>query len=43
LSDTVRGVGFDRKIRLAWLEAVAEWTASGMPEAEIRAKLDRLL
>jgi hypothetical protein len=43
LSDTVRGVGFDRKIRLAWLEAVAGWTASGMPEAEIRAKLDLLL
>ncbi|MGI8910864.1 MAG: hypothetical protein ACR2JR_09985 [Rubrobacteraceae bacterium] len=43
MSDTVRGVGFDRKIRLAWLEAVAGWTASGMPDAEIRAKLDRLL
>lgn len=43
MSGTVRGVGFDRKIRLAWLEAVAEWTASGMPDAEIRAKLDLLL
>jgi hypothetical protein len=43
LSDTVRGVGFDRKIRLAWLEAVAGWTASGMPDAEVRAKLDLLL
>ncbi len=43
MSDTVRGVGFDRKIRLAWLEAVAGWTASGMTEAEIRAKLDLLL
>lgn len=43
MSDTVRGVGFDRKIRLAWLEAVAGWTASGMPDAEIRAKLDLLL
>lgn len=43
MSDTVRGVGFDRKIRMAWLEAVAEWTASGMPDAEIRAKLDLLL
>ncbi len=43
MSDAVRGVGFDRKIRLAWLEAVAGWTASGMPDAEIRAKLDLLL
>jgi hypothetical protein len=43
LNDAVRGVGFDRKIRLAWLEAIAEWTASGMPDAEIRAKLDLLL
>lgn len=43
MSDVVRGVGFDRKIRLPWLDAVAEWTASGMPDAEIRAKLDLLL
>ncbi len=43
MSDTARGVGFDRKIRLSWLEAVAGWTASGMPDAEIRAKLDLLL
>jgi hypothetical protein len=43
LSDMVRGVGFDRKIQLAWLDAVAGWTASGMPDAEIRAKLDLLL
>lgn len=43
MSDRPRGVGFDRKVRLAWLEAVAGWTASGMPEAEIRAKLDLLL
>jgi hypothetical protein len=39
----VRGVGFDRKIQLAWLDAVAGWTASDMPDAEIRAKLDLLL
>ncbi len=43
MSDTVRSVGFDRKIQLAWLEAVARWTASGMSDAEIRAKLDLLL
>lgn len=43
MSQTVRGVGFDRKVRLSWLEAVASWTASGMPEAEIRANLDLLL
>jgi hypothetical protein len=34
---------FDRRIRLAWLEAVAERTVSGMPDAEIRAGLDLLL
>lgn len=43
MSDTVRSVGFDRKIQLVWLEAVARWTASGMSDAEIRAKLDLLL
>ncbi len=43
MSDAVRGVGFDRKIRLAWLEAIAGWTAAGMPEAEIRSTLDLLL
>jgi len=43
LGGTVRSVGFDRKIRLAWLEAVSGWTASGMPEAEIRTNLDLLL
>lgn len=43
MSDAVRGVGFDRKIRLAWLEAVAGWTAAGMPEAGIRSTLDLLL
>jgi hypothetical protein len=37
LRDAMRVVGFDRKIRLLWLEAVAGWTASGMPETEIRA------
>ena len=43
MSETVRGVGFDRKVRMAWLEAVAGWTASSMPDAEIRANLDLLL
>ena len=43
MSDAVKGVGFDRKIRQTWLDAVAGCTASEMPDAEIRAKLDRLL
>ncbi len=43
MSEMVRSVGFDRKIRLAWLEAVAGWTASGMLEADIRANLELLL
>lgn len=36
-------VGFDRKIRLAWLDATAEWTAKGMSAQDIRSKLDFLL
>lgn len=43
MSGTAKGIGFDRKIRLTWLEAVARWTTSGISEAEIRAKLDLLL
>ena len=36
-------VGFDRKIRLSWLDATADWTAQGLSTAEIRIRLDRLL
>ena len=36
-------IGFDRKIRLSWLDATAEWVAQGKSAAEIRGKLDLLL
>lgn len=37
------GVGFDRKIRLEWLDATADWAAEGLPIPEIRARLAWLL
>ena len=40
---TRRIIGFDRKIRLSWLDATAEWTAQGLSAAETRAQLERLL
>lgn len=36
-------VGFDRKIRLEWLDATAEWAAQGLGVAEVRSKLEQLL
>ena len=36
-------VGFDRKIHLSWLDATADWAAQGLPAADIRKRLDRLL
>ena len=36
-------VGFDRKIRLSWLDATADWAAQGLSAAAIRKRLDRLL
>ena len=36
-------IGFDRKIRLSWLDATADWAAQGLPAAAIRTRLDRLL
>ncbi|MFQ5874467.1 MAG: hypothetical protein ACE5JL_11795 [Dehalococcoidia bacterium] len=36
-------IGFDRKIRLSWLDATADWAAQGRSAAEIRARLDQLL
>ena len=36
-------VGFDRKIHLSWLDATADWASQGLPAAEIRKRLDRLL
>ena len=38
-----RIIGFDRKIRLGWLDATAEWTAQGLVAPAIREQLDRLL
>jgi subtilisin family serine protease len=36
-------IGFDRRIRLDWLDATAEWAAQGLSLPEIRSRLDRLL
>ncbi|MGH3088333.1 MAG: hypothetical protein ACRDSJ_13550 [Rubrobacteraceae bacterium] len=38
-----RAIGFDRKIRLGWLDATADWVAGGASAQEIRTKLDLLL
>lgn len=38
-----RIVGFDRKIRLEWLDATARWTAEGRTPTETRALLGELL
>ena len=43
MNGSQRAIGFDRKIRLGWLDATAEWTARDMPVAKIRSKLDLLL
>ena len=40
---TPRIIGFDRKIRLSWLDATAEWTMQGLSAPAIRAQLERLL
>jgi hypothetical protein len=36
-------IGFDRQIRLAWLDATADLAAHGLSAQEIRAKLDQVL
>jgi hypothetical protein len=36
-------IGFDRQIRLAWLDATADLVAQGLSVQEIRLQLDRLL
>ena len=38
-----RLVGFDRKIRLSWLDATADWAAQGLAAPVVRTRLDRLL
>ncbi|MEW6637160.1 MAG: hypothetical protein AB1425_10170 [Actinomycetota bacterium] len=41
--EPARFIGFDRKVRLSWLDATAEWAARGMDAEDIRKKLDFLL
>ena len=36
---TRRIIEFDRKVRLHWLDAAAEWTMQGLSAPEIRAQL----
>ena len=38
-----RLIGFDRKIRLSWLDATADWASQGLSAAAIRNRIDRLL
>ncbi len=40
---TRRLIGFDRKIRLHWLDATADWTAQGLAATAVRGQLERLL
>ncbi len=43
MNESQKVIGFDRKIRLAWLDATADWAARGYSVEEIRSKLDLLL
>ncbi len=43
MNGSQRAIGFDRKIRLGWLDATAEWAARSIPVKEIRSKLDLLV
>lgn len=36
-------IGFDRTIRLSWLDATADWASQGLSAAAIRTRLARLL
>lgn len=36
-------IGFDRVVRLEWLDATAEWVAQGLPTEIVRDKLKQLL
>lgn len=38
-----RTIGFDRKVRLEWLDATADWAAEGLSAGDLRSRLDRLL
>lgn len=43
IGSSTKPVGFDRKISLPWIDAVAEWAAAGESGKSIREKLDNLL
>ena len=43
MNEEHKSIGFDRRIRLAWLDATADWTARGLSVEEVRSKLDLLL
>jgi hypothetical protein len=43
MMDNQRSIGFDRKILLPWINAVADWVATGESKKSISEKLDRLL
>jgi len=38
-----RTIGFDRKIKLDWMDATADWAAQGLAVADIRERLEQLL
>lgn len=39
----IRTIGFDKKIRYAWMDAVAYWASAGLSPEEIQSKLESLL
>lgn len=41
--DEIKTIGFDKKIRYAWMDAVAYWASGGLSQEEIRDNLDSLL
>lgn len=43
MNEAQKVIGFDRKVRLAWLDAAADWVARGLCVEEARSKLDLLL
>ena len=36
-------IGFDRKLRLDWLDATADWAVQGLSVADLRTRLEQLL
>jgi hypothetical protein len=39
----IRSIGFDKKIRYSWMDAVAYWASAGLSPEQIRSKLESLL